>query len=71
VHAAVFADAGNAWTERFRRADSRKGIGAELSLDAVLGYAMPVTFTTGLAWRDDPVGARQGAAVFGRMGRAF
>jgi hypothetical protein len=71
VHAAVFADAGNAWTERFRRADIRKAVGAELSLDAVLGYAMPVTVTTGVAWRDDPVGARQGAVVFGRMGRAF
>jgi hypothetical protein len=71
VHAAVFADAGNAWTDHFGRADIRKSVGAELSLDAVLGYVMPVTFTTGVAWRDDPVGARRGAVVFGRMGRAF
>jgi hypothetical protein len=71
IHAAVFADAGHAWTERFRLSDIRSAAGAELSLDAVVGYTLPVTFTAGLAWRDDPVGARRGAVVFGRMGRAF
>ena len=71
IHAAVFADVGQAWTGRFRSADIRSAAGAELSLDAVVGYTLPVTFTVGVAWRDDPVGARRGPAVFGRMGRAF
>jgi hypothetical protein len=71
LHAAVFADAGHAWTGAFRSADIRVSAGVELSLDAVLGYALPITFTTGVAWRDDPVSARRGAAAFGRIGRAF
>jgi outer membrane protein assembly factor BamA len=71
IHAAVFADAGHAWTGRFRWADVRASAGAELSLDAVLGYALPITFTTGVAWREDSVSARRGLTVFGRIGRAF
>jgi dipeptidyl aminopeptidase/acylaminoacyl peptidase len=71
IHAAVFADAGHAWTGAFRSADIRVAAGFELSLDAVLGYTLPVTFATGVAWRDDPVSARRGAAAFGRIGRAF
>jgi hypothetical protein len=71
IHAAVFADAGHAWTGAFRSAEVRVAAGLELSLDAVLGYTLPVTFTTGVAWRDDPVSARRGVAAFGRIGRAF
>ena len=71
IHAAVFADAGHAWSDTFRGSDVRFSAGAELSLDAVVGYALPVTVATGVAWRDDPVGARRGVTVFGRIGRAF
>ena len=71
VHGALFADAGHAWTGRFRGSDVRVSVGGELSLDAVLGYALPVTFTTGIAWRDHPVSARRRVTVFARMGRAF
>jgi hypothetical protein len=71
MHGALFADAGHAWTGRFRGSDVRVSVGGELSLDAVLGYALPVTFTTGMAWRDHPASARRGVSVFGRMGRAF
>jgi hypothetical protein len=71
IHAAIFADGGHAWTGRFRWSDVRGSLGAELSIDAVLGYALPVTLTSGVAWRDDPVSARREAAVFGRIGRAF
>jgi Tol biopolymer transport system component len=71
IHAAVFADAGQAWNETFRRSDVRFSAGGELSLDAVIGYALPITFATGVAWRDDPVGSRRGVTVFGRIGRAF
>jgi outer membrane protein assembly factor BamA len=71
LHGAVFADAGTAWTPGHRQ-DVRTSIGAELSLDGVLGYYWPVSITTGAAWRRDPspVGAG-GGAWFLRFGRAF
>jgi hypothetical protein len=69
VHAAVFADIGHAWDDEFRRGDVSHSIGAELSLDAVVGFALPLTFTGGAAWRSLP--DRSGAVVFGRIGRAF
>lgn len=71
IHAAIFADAGNAWDHGFRTSDVRISTGAELSMDAVVGYWLPMTFTTGVAWRRDPVGDHDGFAVFGRIGRAF
>ena len=71
IHAALFADAGHAWGDTFRWPEVRVSAGAELSLDTVVGYALPVTLATGVAWRNDPVGARHGVAVFGRIGRAF
>jgi len=71
IHAAVFADAGHAWNDTFHRSDVRFSMGGELSLDAMVGYALPVTFATGVAWRDDPVGGRRGVTAFGRIGRAF
>jgi hypothetical protein len=71
IHGAVFADAGHAWDGGFRRADLRRALGGELSFDVVLGGTFPVTLATGAAWRHDPSGARDGAAVFARIGRAF
>lgn len=71
VHAALFVDAGHAWDDRFRAADVRRSAGAELSFDTVLVSWLPITITTGAAWRHDPVRARDAAAVFARIGRAF
>jgi len=71
IHGAVFADVGDAWTDGFDRADVRRSFGAELSLDTVIGYALPVTFTSGVAWRDDRVNNRRDAVGFARVGRAF
>ena len=71
IHAAIFADAGQAWSRSFRFADVRTSTGGELSTDTVLGHYLPVTFTAGVAWTRDPVRARSGSAVFGRVGRAF
>jgi outer membrane protein assembly factor BamA len=67
VHGAVFVDAGHAWVERFHRSDITASIGAELSLDAVVGYVLPLTFTAGGAW----VSRGRGFAGFARIGRAF
>ena len=71
AHAAVFVDAGHAWSDRFRWADFRTALGLELSVDAAVGYVVPLTFTAGGAWRNDPVTGHGGFAVFGRVGRAF
>ena len=67
VHAALFVDAGNAWHDSFRADDLVYSVGAELSLDAVVGYVLPLTFTGGTAWASQ----NRGWAVFGRVGRAF
>ncbi len=71
VHGAVFADAGHAWTDSFRRRDISHSLGAELSFDVVLGYSAPVTIATGAAWRRIGDGRRSGIVAFGRIGRAF
>jgi hypothetical protein len=71
LHGALFADVGNGWTTAFRLADVRTSFGAELSLDTIVAYTLPVTVTAGAAWRDDPVAHQRGAVVFGRIGRAF
>jgi hypothetical protein len=67
VHGAVFLDAASAWDRSFRRAGIHTAIGGEVSLDAVVGYVLPVTFTAGAAWRSH----HRGAAIFARIGRAF
>lgn len=70
LHGSVFADFAHAWTESFNRRDVSRSFGGELSLDAVVGFVLPLTFTVGAAWRDVP-GVDRGVAVFGRVGRAF
>jgi hypothetical protein len=67
LHGAVFLDAGHAWIGSFRRADVTVSVGAELSLDAVVGYVLPLTFTAGGAW----VSQDRGFVGFARIGRAF
>ena len=67
VHGAVFVDAGHAWVDSFRLDDATVSVGAELSLDAVVGYVLPLTFTAGGAW----VSHDRGFVGFARIGRAF
>jgi hypothetical protein len=67
LHAAVFVDAGHAWTSSFTAADPTVSFGAQLSLDAVVGYVLPLTFTTGVSW----VSQGHGVAAFGTIGRFF
>jgi outer membrane protein assembly factor BamA len=71
AHGAIFADAGHAWDDDFRWSGVRTSVGAELSLDTVIGYALPLTFSTGVAWRDTPLSSGRGVVAFGRIGRAF
>ncbi|HUG55368.1 MAG TPA: hypothetical protein VMR21_17300 [Vicinamibacteria bacterium] len=49
LHATAFADAAHAWSGRFRMADVKTAAGAALGADVVLGHALPVTFTAGVA----------------------
>ena len=71
VHAAAFVDAGTTWIRRFDRNDLRVSAGFEIAADTVLGYALPVTFAGGGAWRRDPGGRERGFTIFGRIGRAY
>lgn len=71
VHGALFADAGAAWTTRYARDRRRASVGLELSADVVVGYSVPFTLASGIAWRHDPTGRATGAAFFARVGRAF
>jgi hypothetical protein len=71
IHGALFADVGNAWSDPPRWSDLRMALGAELSMDTVIGFALPVTLTMGGAWRRDGARDEHGFAAFGRIGRAF
>jgi hypothetical protein len=71
LHGAVFVDAGHAWTGAARWRDRRLAAGLELSLDTVLAFMAPVTFSAGAAWTDDGARGERGIVAFGRIGRAF
>jgi outer membrane protein assembly factor BamA len=72
LHGAVFADVGHAWDHAFALADAKSAAGVELSLDAVVGYSVPLTLTAGGAWRHDGTRRREdGLAFYFRVGRAF
>lgn len=71
VHASLFADAGHAWTRRFRVRDVKTAAGAEVSLNLVVGYALPLTVTVGAAWGRDGAARTDGGAAYMRVGRAF
>lgn len=72
LHGAVFVDTGTAWSPTVSDpAVWRRSAGVEISSDLVVGHYLPLTVSTGVAWRHDPAGARGGAAWFARVGRAF
>jgi hypothetical protein len=72
VHAAVFADAGEAWTRGFRAGALKTSAGGELSADIVAGYFAPLTLTLGAAWGHDRSGVfADRATVYFRVGKAF
>jgi hypothetical protein len=49
LHAAVFADAGHAWTDTFRWNDVKTSAGVALGADLFLAHALPFTGTVGFA----------------------
>lgn len=49
LHGTLFADAGNAWSGDFRARDLKTAAGGALGADVVVGHALPLTFSLGLA----------------------
>nr|MBA2602770.1 hypothetical protein [Acidobacteriota bacterium] len=62
---------GHAWTDVARWQDRKLSVGAEISTDTVVGFALPVTFTAGAAWRRGIAEGERSMAAFVRVGRAF
>ena len=72
LHAAVFADAGHAWTRTFDARDVKTSAGAELSLNFVAAYSLPFTASLGAAWgHDGSHTVPDRATVYFRLGHAF
>jgi hypothetical protein len=71
LHAAVFADVGEAWTATARWRDVSASFGAEISADTVVGFVLPLTVTGGVALRRDGPARDRDLVVFGRIGHAF
>jgi hypothetical protein len=72
VHAAVFADAGNAWTGAFDRRAIKSSAGAQLSADLVAGFFAPFTVSAGAAWGHDGTHrVGDGLTAYFRVGKAF
>jgi outer membrane protein assembly factor BamA len=72
THAAVFADAGHAWTRRFQSTAIKTSAGAQISADVVAGYFAPITFTVGAALGHDRSGlTRDRVSAYFRVGKAF
>jgi Tol biopolymer transport system component len=72
IHAAVFADAGHAWTRTFRAGAIKTSAGAQLSADIVAGYFAPFTAAVGAAWGHDGSGiVSDRVTAYVRVGKAF
>jgi hypothetical protein len=72
IHAAVFADAGHAWTRDFAGRAIKTSFGAELSGNLVLGFYFPLTATVGVARGHDGSGTiPDGTVGYFRIGRSF
>jgi hypothetical protein len=71
IHAAVFADAGETWTDRFRWGSAKTSAGGELSLNIVAGYGFAFTTTMGAAWGHDAADDSNRVTAYIRIGRAF
>lgn len=70
-HAAVFADAGETWTDRFSAGNAKTSAGGELSLNLVAGYSFSFTAAVGAAWGHDAADNSNRSTLYVRVGRAF
>ncbi len=70
-HAAVFVDAGHVWTGTFSADRLKASVGAEGSLDTVVGFHLPLTFTAGVARTYDRFTGRGDTGFYVRIGPSF
>jgi Tol biopolymer transport system component len=68
LHASLFADAGQAWSDEFRLRDVKSAAGAALGADVYLAHALPFTATLGAARGFADRGETQ---LYFRLGLAF
>ena len=68
IHAALFADGGDAFRGQLDFSTFRVGVGAEILIDFTLGYVLPFTFRVGYAR-----GLMEGGidSVYGHIGVPF
>jgi hypothetical protein len=72
VHAAVFVDAGHAWTNSFESRAIKSSAGAQLSADVVAGFFAPFTVSVGAAWgHDGSDRIDDRVAAYFRVGKGF
>jgi hypothetical protein len=72
VHAAVFVDAGHAWTRTFDRRAIKSSAGAQVSADMVAGFFAPFTVTIGAARGHDGSGlVDDRVTAYVRVGKGF
>ncbi len=71
VHAAVFVDAGHAWIPEPSTNRPKASVGVEGSLDTVVGFHLPLTFTAGVARTYDSFTGRGATGVYVRIGPSF
>ncbi len=72
LHAAVFADAGSAWTRAFDCGAIKTSAGAELSANLVAGFFAPFTVSVGAAWGHDGSGlVSDRVTAYFRVGKGF
>ena len=70
LHAAVFADAGDAWSRTFDSRTIKSSAGAQLSADLVAGFFAPFTISAGAAWGHDGSGViADGVTAYFRVGK--
>jgi hypothetical protein len=72
IHAALFVDAGHAWTRTVAARDWKSSGGAEIALDLIAGYAGRFSLAFGAARGHDGSNLRHDATrLYWRVGRAF
>ena len=71
-HSSVFADAGHAWHDRFVLRQAKYSYGAELSVDVVAAFGLPLTLSVGGARGHDGSDRQPDQFTsYGRIGVAF
>ncbi len=71
VHAALFADVGNAWSGEYPSDRLKASVGVEASIDTVVGFRLPLTFTAGVARTHDAATGRSATGAYVRFGPSF